>query len=78
MAEADGCEGCYGVTFCGLYFNRIVTELFELVWSLALFKILHPSLCLLSISTVCNNLIFPRGNLLSEKLGIMKGLLVYL
>lgn len=67
MAEADGCEGCYGVTFCGLYFNRIVTELFELVWSLALFKILHPSLCRLSISTVCNNSIFPRGNLLSEK-----------
>lgn len=38
MAEADGCEGCYGVTFCGLYFNKIVTELYELVWSLALFK----------------------------------------
>lgn len=24
---------CYGVTRCGLYFNRMVTELFELVWS---------------------------------------------
>lgn len=44
MAEADGCEGCYGVTFCGLYFNRMVTELSELVWSIALLKILHPSL----------------------------------
>lgn len=58
MAEADGCEGCYGVTFCGLYFNRMVTELSELVWSIALLKILHPSLCLLSISIICNNLIF--------------------
>ena len=67
MAEAYGCEGGYGVTFSGSHFNRIVTEPFELVWSLALFKILHPSLCLLSISTVCSDLIFTRGKLLSEK-----------